>query len=98
MTYEKRLEILGLTTLETKTLRGDLIEVYKIIHSNDNLDSGFFFEKSNTICRGHSYKLSKFRSNFDIRKFSLSQRVVNEWNLLTEKVVSSPILAYLRSN
>ncbi len=41
LSYEKRLEMLGLTTLETRRLRGDLIEVYKLFHGNDNLDSGF---------------------------------------------------------
>ena len=47
---------------------------------------------ANSICRGHSLKLHKFRSNLDIRKFSFSQRIVNEWNLLTEHVVLSPSL------
>ena len=90
--YERRLEILGLTTLETRRLRGDLIEVFKIFKGYDDLDPSFFFVKANTVCRGHSLKLHKFRSNLDIRKFSFSQRIVNEWNLLTEHIVLSPSL------
>ena len=41
--YEDRLHILNLTTLETRRLRaiGDLIEVFKIFKSFDNLDSSY---------------------------------------------------------
>ena len=43
--YEDRLRILGLTTLETRFLRADLIEVFKILRGFENLDPvqiGFF--------------------------------------------------------
>ena len=52
--YEDRLHILNLTTLETRRLRGDLIEVFKIFKGFDNLDSSMFFELSNAHTRGHS--------------------------------------------
>jgi hypothetical protein len=41
--YENRLRILNLTTLETRRLRGDLIEVFKIFKGFDNLDPTVFF-------------------------------------------------------
>ena len=40
--YENRLRILNLTTLETRRLRGDLIEVFKIFKGFDNLDPPCF--------------------------------------------------------
>ena len=43
--YEDRLRILGLTstTLETRFLRADLIEVFKILIGFENLDPDRFF-------------------------------------------------------
>ena len=41
--YEDRLRILGLTTLRTRFLQADLIEVFKILRGFENLDPGRFF-------------------------------------------------------
>ena len=41
--YEDRLRILGLTTLETRFLRAELIEVFKILRGFENLDPERFF-------------------------------------------------------
>src|SRR5277367_5995212 len=38
LTYEQRLTRLRLTTLETRRLRGDLLEVFKIMKGIDNVD------------------------------------------------------------
>ena len=47
-----------MTTLETRRLRGDQIEVFKILNGYDNIDSNIFFEiKESKITRGHNYTL-----------------------------------------
>ena len=43
LTYEKRLKVLGLTTFETRMLRADLIQVFKILHNIDHVDKDKFF-------------------------------------------------------
>ena len=44
LTYEERLKECGLTTLETRRIRGDQIEVFKILNGYENIDYNIFFE------------------------------------------------------
>ena len=60
---------MNLTTLETRRLRGDLIEVFKIFKGYDDLQPSKFFNLSTDLTRGHSFKLFKGRLNLDCRKF-----------------------------
>ena len=63
LTYEERLNECGLTTLETRRLRGDQIEVFKILNGYENIDYNIFFEiKESKITRGHNYTLVKKQS------------------------------------
>ena len=67
--YEERLNECGLTTLETRRLRVDQIEVFKILNGYENIDSNIFFRiKESKITRGHKYTLLKKQSRLDFRK------------------------------
>ena len=86
--YEERLKECGLTTLETRRLRGDQIEVFKILNGYENIDSNIFFEiKKSKITRGHNFTLVKKQSRLDVRKYSFSQRTINAWNKLSTDCV-----------
>lgn len=87
-TYEERLKYLGLTTLETRRLRGDLIEVFKMLKGYENVDANLFFSQSNTVTRGHSLKLFKHGYRLDCRKYFFSQRVIDIWNSLSDDVIA----------
>ena len=89
LSYEQRLVALKLTTLETRRLRGDLIEVFKIVKGFDDVNVSDFFSFAHTDLRGHSFKLFKPRFNTNIGKFAFTNRVVDEWNMLPVDVVSS---------
>ena len=89
LSYLGRLGVLGLTTLETRFLRADLLEVYKIFNGLDSLNAERFFVREVGMTRGHSYKLYKRRVRLDVGKYGFGSRVCNEWNLLTEDVVTA---------
>ena len=58
-----RLQKFGLTTPETRRLRGDLIEVFKMFKGFDNITLNDFFKLSSTTLRGHTLKIYKPNSN-----------------------------------
>src|SRR6218665_2395660 len=88
LSYEEWLIRCGLTTLEKRRSRGDLIETYKIITGKDSIQWERFFEFApSKVTRGHRYKL------FTKRKGTLWQkifcaRVVDLWNALDDSTVS----------
>ena len=62
-------------------IKGDQIEVFKILNGYENIDSNIFFEiKESKITRRHNFTLVKKQSRLDVRKFSFSQRTINVWN------------------
>jgi len=91
MPYSKRLDVLNLTTLEKRRLRGDLIEVYKLLTGRENIDHTALLQLDDSCygTRGHKYKLKKYRSRLDIRKHFFSNRVVSHWNSLPSHFVDA---------
>jgi hypothetical protein len=92
LTYQQRLERLDLPTLACRRLRGDFIEVYKIM--NEVYDPTVVPElrRCQSITRGHGRRLYMQQSSKNIRRFCFSVRVVARWNSLPEETVESPTL------
>ena len=91
--YEERLKYLDLPTLEYRRARGDMLQTYKIMHNIDNLNpSEIFTLDDNSRTRGHPFKIKKQSFNLDVRKYSFSNRIVNDWNSLPTEVVLAPSL------
>ena len=79
-----------MTTLETRTLRGDQIEVFKILNGYENIDRNIVFSvKKERRTRRHGGTLAKKQYRLDIRHFSFSQRTVNKWNRLSGDCVGA---------
>ena len=76
-----------MTTLETRRLRGDLIEMFKMLKGFDKTSLSIATNKLSNL-RGHSLKLFKHRFNTSIGKFVFVNRTVDEWSKLSEDIVS----------
>ena len=48
----------------------------------------FFSLKKDSRNRGHEVKLVKDQCRLDIRKYSFSQRTVNEWNKVSKNCIN----------
>jgi hypothetical protein len=90
MSYENRLKKVGLTTLETRRIRADILEVYKIMNGLEGVLEKDFFTRDRGGRRGHRFKLFKKRVRLDIAKYSFANIVCNSWNNLPKYVVEAP--------
>ena len=90
LSYESRLLQCGLTTLENRRQRGDQIKVFKIVNCYEDVDRNKFFKlKEHSRTRGHKAALVKEQCRLDMRNYSFSQRVINEWNKLPNDCVNA---------
>ena len=97
LSYTERLKKLKLPTLAYRLLRGDMIEVYKILTDKYDPAAGKILKlhkdyAQRPSCRGNSKKLYVQRSRLDIRKYSFGVRTANVWNSLPEQVITAPTL------
>ncbi|XP_060577593.1 uncharacterized protein LOC132734763 [Ruditapes philippinarum] len=93
LSYEQRLKTLKLPSLAYRRFRGDMIEVFKLLHHKEDINYEVFFELNNNAnTRGHGYKLKVKSCRTEIRKHFFSLRVISDWNNLPEVVVNAPSL------
>ena len=85
--YEERLKRLGLQTLKTRRLRGELIEVFKILNNIDLVNPGLLSLAPHGITRNNGLKLVGKRFQTDIAKNFFANKVVSQWNSLPRDVV-----------
>ena len=89
LSYEEHLKECGLTNLETNRLRGDQIEVLRILNGHENIDRNMLFSlRKDCRTRRHEVTLVKDQCRLDIRKYSFSHRTINEWNKLSTDCVT----------
>ena len=66
-----------------------MIEVYKIITEKYEGVVAPRLERDDvSVTRGNALRLKKFTVRYNLRKYSFTNRVVNIWNSLPNKVVS----------
>ena len=96
--YSERLSKLKLTDLKTRRVRGDLIQMFKIVNGIEivNFTNGINYS-SNTKIDNRRYELRRHRQNLTrelvrscVPRFNFFiNRVVNDWNKLPEEIINS---------
>jgi len=76
--YKDRLQELGLITLETRRIRADLIEIFKIVRGMAGAVEGMGLVRDKGGRRGHDHKLYIISVRLDVGKFMFSNRVCQQ--------------------
>ena len=64
--------------------------MFKILNGYEDIDRNMFIKlKEGSRTRGHKAALVKERCKLDMRKYSLSRRVINEWTKLSNECVNA---------
>ena len=84
-TYDEKLKEVGLTSLVDRRIRADMIQVFKIVHGFDKVDSNIWFQfvdqrERNTRSSADSLNLILPVARTETRKQFFSHRVVNHWS------------------
>ena len=94
--YEDKLRALGMTTLQRRRERGDMIQTWRILTGKDRVDPANWFSLQGdqvrdgaTSTRGHrGYQalLTRPPAKLEVRREFFSNRVVDEYNRLPDRV------------
>ena len=102
-TYEEKLAEAGMTTLEERRKRGDLLQAYRVLNKVDDVDPSLWFTMARQREDGPAAEATRQSAGFmnikrgeerqnEIRKNFWSQRVIDPWNKLPDEVKQAETL------
>ena len=91
LSYSERLKRLKLPTLSFRRVRGNMIELYKILNDKYDREAAPFIKLWKDMApraraRGNSKKLYPQRTKSEMRTKSFAIRVVKSWNSLPDSI------------
>ena len=95
--YEKRLNYLGLTTLECRRARGDIIQYFK---ANAGFNKINWFNSNRLMLlgrddgpasgvRGNCHRIARQLTTVEARRNFISNRIVSQWNRIPSTIINS---------
>jgi len=91
--YRERLQQPKLHSLRYRRKIGDMIQTYKILDGLEDIpDNSLPKLAEDGPIRGHTLKLHKPRCRTALTQHFFSNRVIEDWNRLREKVISASSL------
>ena len=111
--YEEKLKVVKMQSLQDRRARGDMIETFKILHGIEDVDPTTFFtlasdrhdhatRQATVITEEEdtlpSYGLLKGPSKLELRSNFFSQRVVKPWNSLPINIKNSESVNGFKEN
>ena len=97
LSYEERLKILNLPTLEARRTRGAFITLYKCTTGMMETDIQNFIPFSERTTRGTNKKIQQKRGNKDVRKYFFPINITEKWNGLPEHIVNAKNINQLKN-
>ena len=98
LSYENRLRKLELTTLKDRRLKGDLIQMFKIMNKMDKCDRYNRFKIVSNQVRGHCFKYLKEITRQPYRENFFYNRIVNILNQLSSEIVEATSVNSFRAS
>jgi len=101
LSYMQRLQNLQLPTLKYRRLRGDIIELYKMVTGKYDSDASIdfkFISYLSTLTRGNKYKIFQDHVQYNLRKYFFSNRVIQIWKSMPDFVVASGTINSFKNN
>ena len=100
--YQEQLKELKMMTLLERRKRGDMIQVWKILHKHDNVEEATWFTRkrsdgARTRLTDSPFNLDLKNSNLEIRQNFFSVRTVKMWNNLPNQVKEAKTLLAFKS-
>ena len=99
LSYEQRLEYLGLYSLSRRRQRGDLIETYKILRNTEDIDyRKFFIRADNVQLRGHNYSTNCTKTDhWNNAECTSSASELWTAGILPQEVIDAPSLEIFKN-
>ena len=79
------------------SLKGNQTEGFSVLNGYKNIDITYLFKK-NRRTRGYELTLIKDQCRLDIRTNFCSQRIVNEWNILSASCMGANSVNMFKNN